>query len=189
MKKGVFFILFFIFIYGCGTEEEHTEGGIKNSDIIVLSEEQISNFVNVLPSILEFSEKYNETLSKQEKESPDANKKFFETLKKSKKIQRLAKENHFSSIDELIVVYKNVVLSYMSIKLEFTNFNENISHIQSLIESNELKLSNEVKENKITKKDFEEKLEEIKIDKIRVQNIITTKKYEKQIDEISKRYN
>lgn len=104
-------------------------------------------------------------------------------------MQRIAKENNFNSIDELIVVYKNVVLSYMSIKVEFTNFNESITHIQTIIQSNEMKLSNDFKENKITKKDFEEKLEGLKIDKIRVQNIITTKKFEKQIDEISQKYN
>lgn len=187
MKR--WFIFFSILIlFSCGNEEDYN-GGIRNTDIIILSEEQISNFVNVLPSILEFSEKYNETLSKAERESPDANKKFFETLKKSKKIQRLAKENNFNSIDELIVVYKNVVLSYMSIKVEFTNFNESISHIQAIIQSNEIKLSNDFKENKITKKDFEEKLDGLRIDKIRVQNIITTKKFEKQIDEISQKYN
>ncbi|MEJ5284334.1 MAG: hypothetical protein ACP5Q5_05195 [Brevinematia bacterium] len=186
--KRWFIFLSILILFGCGNEDEYN-GGIRNTDIIILSEEQISNFVNVLPSILEFSEKYNETLSKAERESPDANKKFFETLKKSKKMQRIAKENNFNSIDELIVVYKNVVLSYMSIKVEFTNFNESITHIQTIIQSNEMKLSNDFKENKITKKDFEEKLEGLKIDKIRVQNIITTKKFEKQIDEISQKYN
>ncbi len=186
--KRWFIFLSILILFGCGNEDEYN-GGIRNTDIIILSEEQISNFVNVLPSILEFSEKYNETLSKAERESPDANKKFFETLKKSKKMQRIAKENNFNSIDELIVVYKNVVLSYMSIKVEFTNFNESINHIQAIIQSNEMKLSNDFKENKITKKDFEEKIEGLKIDKIRVQNIITTKKFEKQIDEISQKYN
>lgn len=186
--KRWFIFLYILILLGCGSEDDYN-GGIRNSDIIILSEDQISNFVNVLPSILEFSEKYNETLSKIERENPDANKKFFETLKKSKKIQRLSKENNFNSIDELIVVYKNVVLSYMSIKVEFTNFNESIPHIKAIIQSNEIKLSSDFKENKITKKDFEKKLDGLRIDKIRVQNIITTKKFEKQIDEISQKYN
>ncbi len=186
--KNIYFLLLFLFL-SCASATEEKDGGIRDKDIVLLTEEKVSNFVNVLPEILSFSEKYNSTLSQKEKEDPDANKKFFEAIRKSKKMQKIALNNNFNSIDELITVYKNVVIGYMSIKIDFTNFIVDISNYSKMIEDGLIRISNDFKENKIKEEELKEGVEKLNRDKLILSNVIIIKKYENQIDEISSKYN
>jgi len=185
------FLFCLLLLVSCSSSKNETEnGGIKNTDVIILSEEQVSNFVYVLPEIFDFSEKFHQRLSPQEREDPNSNKKFFDTLKKSKKIQQLAKEYNFKSIDELIIVYKNIVLGYMNIKVELMeNFDEKIKLLEKIINSNENVIEKEFKEKRIDNKQYEAKKEDIRIKKARLQNMLIIKKYESEIDKISSQYN
>ncbi|MGC8765006.1 MAG: hypothetical protein ACP5QT_03885 [Brevinematia bacterium] len=190
--RRIFLFLFslsLLIIAGCSCNNEDETSGIKRTDVILLSDTQVSNFILMLPDILEFSEKYHRSLSVEEKNREDANKKFFETLKKSKRMEKLASERGFKSIDELVVVYKNVVLGYMSIKLELQDFKKEFSNLSSLISSNENKLKKELKEKKIDEKEYEKQLKDIEIDKIRLSNILTIKKFETDIDNVTSQFN
>ncbi len=178
-----------LLLAGCSCGHEDEEGGITRKDLILITDSQVTNFISVLPYLLEFSEKYHQSLSKQEKEREDANKRFFETLKKSKKIQSIVHEHGFKSIDELIAVYKNVVLGYMSIKVELKDFEKDFSKLSSIILSNESKLKNDFESKKIKKEEFEIRSRDIELDKIRLQNILVIKKYEREIDEVISKYN
>lgn len=171
-------------LLGCACNKTD-DSGISINDIILLNESQISNFIKVLPEIMDFSQKYQKTLSRKEKESPDANKKFFETIRKSEKMKKIAKENGFSNVEELLAVYKNVVLAYISIKIEVSDFEKDMNLIYNAIVSNENNLKENYKKGKISESEFQEKQKMINIDKIRYQNILLIKKYEAELDKIN----
>lgn len=191
MKRFSIFALFIsiLLVYGCSCDSEESQGGITRKDVIQLGEQKISNFIVILPDILEFSEKYHRTINSEEKAREDANKKFFDTLKKSRNMQRIAFEHGFKSIDELIVVYKNVVLGYMSIKIEFTDFAKDVSNLNIAIQSNENRIKSDFTEKRIDRKEYEKQMKELETDRIRLSNIILIKKYETEIDKISSQYN
>ena len=185
----VLVISLLFFLAGCSCDSQDEEGGIRRKDVVLLTDLQVSNFIYVLPGILEFSEKYNKSLSREEKNREDANKRFFETLRKSKKIEKLAGEYGFKSIDELITVYKNVVLGYMSIKVELQDFEKDTSNLISIILSNENRVKNDFSEKKINEKEYNKQMREIDADKMRLKNILLIKKYETEIDKVTSEYN
>lgn len=178
-------------VFSCTSEESVSDDGINNEDITLLSESQISNFVFVLPEILDFSQKYQAMLSEDEINSPDANNKYFKALKQSEKIKSAYSVHQFKSVEELMLVYKNVVLAYKNIKTEFTNFQQDVATLREKISSNDMFYQNELKNSKLGKE--EKKALELSIhgsenDRKLLDNILLVKKYEKELDSAVKLY-
>jgi len=186
-----FLIVLLLIISGCGCEKKEDEntGGIGPDDIVILSENQLSNFIKALPEILKFASDYQKTLTEKERKSPDANKKYFQTIRNSSRMKKVATDCGFKSVDELLAVYKNVVLSYVSIKTELKNFEKDITYLSNAILSNELIIKKGFESKKINEIEYKEKLKWVNIDKIRFSNIIIVKKFEGELDRIASNYN
>jgi hypothetical protein len=185
MKQVLFIFLFSLALFNC--TENSSSDGIEKTDIIALSEARVSNFILVLPEILDFSKQYYASLSPSQQEDPEANEKFFKALKKSARVQSMALKNNFSSIDELILVYKNVALEYASIQQDFTSFKADIQNIKKQIdsyESNYLAILANKNTTSLQAKETERQLKELENDKKRYQNLILIEKFKSAIDQI-----
>lgn len=175
----------------CASEDSASSDGINNEDITLLNEGQVSNFVYVLPDILDFSQKYQAMLSEDEKSSPDSNTKYFKALKQSEKIKSAYTIHQFKDAEELMLVYKNVVLAYKNIKTEFTNFQQDTEALKVKIASNEVSYQNEMKNTKLgreEKKALQLSIHGSENDKKLLENILLVKKYESELDSAVKLY-
>lgn len=191
MFKKIFISCFFItlglVVLSCGGKEADAKASDYN-EIISINESQLSNFIAVLPVILDFSEKYNSSLSEAQRNSPDANEKYFKALKKSSKFTKTVHEQNFKNIDEVLRLYENVVMEYTEIKRNMTNFNSDIQDLRKKIDDSKL-----VNKAYLTNKSFsdEQKTEVEKAmqdDEYRYSNILLVKKYELMIDQVVRAY-
>jgi len=183
-------ILFFLIFLGCSPKEESSDG-IERKDIILLTESQISNFIKVLPALLEYSELYHSRLSEEEKNRVDANKRYFRSILKNPDMKMVAISNNFASIEEMVRVYKNVALEYSTIKTDLTNFNKDVENLKNTIDSYRSNYIAGLKDENLSgvdKKTLEDKLKELEKDEIRYKNILLIKKYESVIDKVYVEY-
>jgi len=183
-------ILFFLIFLGCSPKEESSDG-IEREDIILLTESQISNFIKVLPALLEYSELYHSRLSEEEKNRVDANKRYFRSILKNPDMKMVAISNNFASIEEMVRVYKNVALEYSTIKTDLTNFNKDVENLKNTIDSYRSNYIAGLKDKNLSgvdKKTLEDKLKELEKDEIRYKNILLIKKYESVIDKVYVEY-
>ncbi len=194
-KNGLFyftvFVIFGFLLAGC-VESSESPDGIAEKEITLLNETQVSNFIYVLPEIMDFSQKYQSLIGEKEKNSPDQNEKFFQALKKSENIKYSLRLNHFSSMDELISVYKNVVLAYTSIKTELTNYNTDIENLSNKIYGYISNYSLQLNDNNLTKDERKKAgsiLKGLRNDNKRIMNILIVKKYEPDIDKVVQSFN
>ncbi len=174
-----------LFMAGCSKHEDNSDG-IGKGDIKRLNEEEVSNFVALLPEVLKFSDSYYDRLSKSERESPDANLKFFKSLETDGGIKKILPLYHFSSPMEMIGVYKNVVLEYTTITREFTNYAKDLENMRSTVDSYRSNYTAALQDRTLSAEDrklIESKLKDIENDIARLSNIVIVRKYEKEIDE------
>jgi hypothetical protein len=183
------FILSAFLIASCANNNKAKDNK-DNYDFIVLTEAQVSNFTLVLPDILDFANKYSAGLSQEEKESFDYYKKFFSAIKLSSKMKASANQSDFSSVDDLIIVYKNVTLAYDTIKNEFTNYQLDMKTLEDKIKRYRAGYQAILSTNDGTysKKDLEEMALGLTNNEIRYQNILLVKKFESSIDKIVKSF-
>ncbi len=175
----------------CSQEDEQSNDGINNKEITLLNETQVSNFIFVLPEILDFSSKYQSRLTEDEKNSPGANIKFFKSLKESSKIKESGLSNHFKTTDELIIVYKNTVLAYTSIKRELTNYNTDIANLKNKIFEFRSNYTRQLENKNLSKDEYRQiktALEGLESDEIRYSNILIVKKFEPDLDKAEQSY-
>ena len=172
---------------GCG--DNSSPDGMDRNEIVPLTETQVSNFIGVLPVILEFSEKYNASLSESEKSSPNANRKYFNALKKSSKFNAALKNSHFTSAGEVMQIYKNVVMEYTEIKRNLTNFSTDIAELKKSIDKSRLDSQTELSTNSSLSADDRKQITAaLSNDEYRFNNILLVKKYELSIDQIVRAY-
>ena len=187
MKKLPAILLVFVLslLAACGSDE--SSDGMKSSEITPLTESQVSNFIYVLPDILDFSEKFQSRMTPEEKDSPEANEKYFKALKESSVIRASVAEHGFQSVDEMLIIYKNVLLEYTTIKRSLTN-DAMIDSIRMTIEENRSNYTARLADSSITKDeadDMRKRLNELKNDETRYRNILLVRKYEKELDRVS----
>jgi hypothetical protein len=152
--------LFFLSFSACGNKSD--AGGISGEDARLITGTQVSNFLVVLPTVLDYASEYQSRLSEAEKNSSDANDLYFRSLKKSEKVKAACLVNQFKNIDDFLSVYKNVVLAYTTIKKDLTNYQSDFSQLKELVNQ-----------------------KGTPSDKIRVENIETVKNFESQIDALT----
>ena len=155
-------------------------------DIILLNESQVTNFVNILPVIFKFSDKYYSGLSQEERDSTNYNLKFFEALEKDNSINKLLPEYNFSNSIELIKVYNNVVMEYTTITRDFGNYKKDLDNLRQTIDSEKTNYSIGLKDKSLSEDDRKvilSRLKDLADDEKRVSNIIIVRKYEKRIDD------
>ncbi len=191
MKKFILLIIFSSMLFPACTREEKTNDGIQENDIILLSEGQVTNFITFLPKILVFSDQYYSKLSQEDKESPDANEKFFKALTKNDEMKMIVTHYGFSNINEMVLVYKNVVLEYTTVTKDFTNYNKDMENLKYTIESYRSNYISGLKDKSLSeddKKVLEFRLKGLEDDDKRYSNITLIKKYEKMIDDAYQSY-
>ena len=160
---------------------------IGNDEVICLKDSQVSNFLYVLPFLLDFSEKYRSTIPQEEQNSPEFNKKFFKTLKDSTKFKDIIRINQFKSVEECLLVYKNVILAYANMKKELTNYNVQIGELSNKIYTFLGDKEKEFQQKNLSAEDLKmlrTQLKEIESDKNLYENIVLVHKYESSIDAI-----
>jgi hypothetical protein len=175
-----------IFLACAQEQKEKSSDGIGQNDIIYLKEEQVSNFVNMLPEVLKFSDLYYSRLSKEEKEAADANDKFFKALERDRGIKAILPVYHFSSPQEMIRVYKNIVLEYTTITRDFTNYSRDFENMRMTIDSYRSNYITGLQDKLLSDEDkklLESRLRELERDVTRLSNIVLVRKYEKKIDD------
>lgn len=175
-----------MFFTSCGQGDESNDG-MKSSEITPLTETQVSNFIYVLPEIIDFSEKFHSRMSEEEKESPEANERYFNALKESSVIRGSVTAHGFKSVDEMLSVYKNVLLEYTTIKRNLTN-DAMIAGLYRTIQeyrSNYTALLGNSTTTKEEAEKLQKQLDDLKNDETRYQNILLVKKYEKELDRVS----
>lgn len=191
MKKPTWILILLAVILtvtfaGCGNGND-AEDGMQKNEIAPLTESQVSNLLFVLPDILDFAENYQARLTQPEKDSPDANEKYFKALKESTKISNAVALHQFRNTDEMMEVYKNVLLEYTTVKKNLTNgamiddlrktIGEYRSNYNAILNKNDLTKDEETRTKKL--------LSDLKMDEIRYENILIVKKFEKDLDRIS----
>lgn len=182
---AILFILILSLLAGCGSDESND--GMKSSEITLLTENQVSNFIYVLPDILDFSEKFQSRMTPEEKDSPEANEKYFKALKESSVIRNSVAEHGFQSVDEMLMIYKNVLLEYTTIKKSLTN-DAMIDAIRQTIEEYRSNYTAKLADSTITKEEadnIQKRLNDLKNDETRYRNILLVRKYEKELDRVS----
>jgi hypothetical protein len=120
------FVLLFVSVLilaACGGNERSSRLMIDDLELVPLKTSQISNFLIILPSVLDFSKKYRDNLplTEQAQDAAEYNQKFFATLSQSSRFQEASRSAGFTNLNECILVYRNVLLAYVEIKNEFTN--------------------------------------------------------------------
>jgi hypothetical protein len=171
--------------------KENSPDGIGRNDIIILSDKQVSNFINILPALLKFSDDYNSKLSPSEKDATNADLKFFEAIASDPSVRKITSLYNFSSTGEMITVYKNVVLEYTSITRNFTNYQADLESLKQTIDSFKSNYTIGLQDKSLNDEDRKiilSRLKDLAEDEKRVSNIITVKKFEKQIDDVYVNY-
>lgn len=183
MIKRMAVFLLVLFLAACAGQDEKSDG-IGASEIVPLTETRLTNFLAALPVILDFADAYNARMTARDREDPRANEKYFQALRDSSRIRTVSENRGFASVDELMLVYKNVLLEYVSIKKELTNeaaisnlrirIDETLSNVTARLDSGA--------ESPRETRELRRQLEDLKKDDIRYGNILLVKKYESELD-------
>jgi hypothetical protein len=179
-------ILGVIFFAACAPKE-NTADGIGSGDLIILTDRQLTNFINILPELLKFSVKYNSGISREERDSTNADRKFFEALGNDSGIKKLLPGYNFSNSAELLQVYKNVVLEYTTITRDLTNYDTDLRELRMNIDSQKSNYAIGLSDKSLSESDrkvIQSMLNDLSNDELRISNIITVRKYEKKIDDV-----
>lgn len=190
MKKflvTLFIPLFFGLFLTVSCGQDDSGDGMKSSEIELLTDSQVSNFIYILPVILDFSEKFHARMSDEEKNSPDANERYFKALKESTIIKDSVANYGYQSVDELLGVYKNVLLEYTTIKRNLTN-DAMIAELYRTIQDYRTNYTALLSNSSITKEEaakLQKQLDDLKNDETRYSNILLVRKYEKDLDRVS----
>jgi len=180
MKKYFLSFFFIQTLLSCSSES----GQINNNEIRLLSENDVKQFILILPSVLTFANRYNQILSPEEKQDTNYNKHYFNALKKSQTIKSSIQKTSLKSVTEFMPIYKNVFLAYYSLKREITNETE-MSDRRSKLDEFSKALNTKIQNNngKITK-EIKEARQNLESFNIIYSNLIVVKKYEAIIDKI-----
>ncbi len=185
MKKIYPALIIGIMIFFSCAQKEKSPDGIGRKDIIILTDRQMTNFINILPVLLKFSESYNLGLSLAQRDATNADLKFFDALANDISIKKSLSTYSFASMDELISVYKNVVLEYTTITRDFTNYSKDLESLEQTIGSLKSNYMIGLHDKSLSEDDRKiimSRLKDLNEDEKRVSNIIMVKKYEKQIN-------
>lgn len=171
---------------GCGNGDDSGDG-MQAREISPLTENQVSNLILMLPVIMDFAEAYQSRLTPQELDSPDANDRYFKALKESTKISNAVLARQFRNVDEMMAVYKNVLLEYTLIKKDLTN-RAMIEEIGRTIEHKRAEYNTALSNRDLTKSEadkIQDLLDALETDRVRYENILLVKKFERELDKIS----
>ncbi len=175
-------ILFFVvlFLFSCSSEN----GQISNQEVRPLSGEEVNQFIQVLPVVLDFSDRYNNYLSEDEKKDPDYNQHYFAALKKSQTIRNSVEKTSLKSVKNFMEIYKNVFLAYYSLKTEITNITE-MSNRRAGLDAHSKTIKQELQKlNGKPTKQLKEQMENLHSFNVIYSNLLIVKKYESMIDRI-----
>ncbi len=105
MRRLLFIIFGFLLFVSCAKREK-----ITGRDIIYLNANNISNFIKLIPDVMTYSAAYQKGLNEAQKKDPNYNEKYFQSVKRNKKMRKAVARAGFQSMDDFLDVYIAVFL-------------------------------------------------------------------------------